>query len=176
MYYPVYKKRNNKHKVNNLVALPRESVSSSLDSFIVFMRGCQTTASIMISWRNTYIKVKVITINQYSTLLPGVPMESAHMRISQRSWRSYLATTRLGDEYYYEEYVYVVNRYTRYLQPNAQRSNKENFRIGQGNQGRNYDNYNREGEYVWDGNYNCDNINQGNYCYMNDGSIPHKIG
>ena len=43
------------------------------------------------------------------------------------------------------------------FRPSAQGSNKENWRQGQGNQGRNYGNYNREGHYVRDGNYNRDN-------------------
>ena len=48
-------------------------------------------------------------------------------------------------------------------------SNLDNWRQGQGNQGRNYGNYNREGHYVRDGNYNCDNnFNWGNYANRND--------
>ena len=43
------------------------------------------------------------------------------------------------------------------FRPCAQGSNQENWRQGQGNQGRNYGNYNREGHYVRDGNYNRDN-------------------
>ena len=38
-YYPVSKKLNNKYRVNNFVALPGESVSSSWDRFTSFMRS-----------------------------------------------------------------------------------------------------------------------------------------
>ena len=38
-YYPVYKKLNNKEKVNNFVALPGESVSNSWDRFTPFLRS-----------------------------------------------------------------------------------------------------------------------------------------
>ena len=34
------------------------------------------------------------------------------------------------------------------FQPNSQGSNQENWRQGQGNQGLNYGNYNREGQYI----------------------------
>ena len=57
---------------------------------------------------------------------------------------------------------------------NSQGSNQENWRQGQGNQGRNYGNYNRESHYVPDGNYNCDNnFNWGNYGNRNDRSGPY---
>ncbi|WMV33483.1 hypothetical protein MTR67_026868 [Solanum verrucosum] len=38
-YYPVSKKLNHKDRVNNFVALPRESVSSSWDRFTAFVRS-----------------------------------------------------------------------------------------------------------------------------------------
>ena len=38
-YYPISKKLNHKDKVNNFVALPRESVSSSWDRFTSFFRS-----------------------------------------------------------------------------------------------------------------------------------------
>ena len=38
-YYPVSKKLNHKDRVNNFVTLPRESVSSSWDRFISFLRS-----------------------------------------------------------------------------------------------------------------------------------------
>ena len=38
-YYPVSKKLNHKDRVNNFVALPRESVSSSWDRFTSFLRS-----------------------------------------------------------------------------------------------------------------------------------------
>ena len=41
------------------------------------------------------------------------------------------------DDYYYEEDSYIVNEQTRGFRPNAEGSNKENWRQGQGNQGRN---------------------------------------
>ena len=60
--------------------------------------------------------------------------------------------------------TYVVNEQIGGLRPNTQGSNQENWSQGQGNQGQNYGNYNREGHYVRYGNYNCDNnFNQDNY-------------
>ena len=62
------------------------------------------------------------------------------------------------------------------FQPSAQGSNQENWRQGQGNQGRNYGNYNREGHYVQDGNYNRDNnFNRGNYGNKNDRNGPYVL-
>uniref|UniRef100_M1DTI4 Integrase core domain containing protein n=1 Tax=Solanum tuberosum TaxID=4113 RepID=M1DTI4_SOLTU len=53
-------------------------------------------------------------------------------------------------------------------------SNTENWRHGQGNQGRNYGNYNREGQYVLDGNLNRDNnYNRNNYGNRNDRVGPY---
>ena len=49
------------------------------------------------------------------------------------------------DECYYEEDFYAVNEQMGGFRPSAQGSNQENW---QGNQGRNYGNYNREGHYV----------------------------
>ena len=67
------------------------------------------------------------------------------------------------DEYYYEEDSYSVNNQTGGFQPKSQGSNQENWHQGQENQGRNYDNCNREGHYVRDGNYNRNNnFNRGN--------------
>ena len=54
------------------------------------------------------------------------------------------------DEFYYEEEYYAVNENTGGFRPNAQVSNQENCHQGQGNQGRNYRNYNRDGHYVRD--------------------------
>ena len=49
------------------------------------------------------------------------------------------------------------------LWPNTQGSNQENWYQGQGNQGRNYGNYNREGQYVLDWNNSRYNkFNKGN--------------
>ena len=61
-----------------------------------------------------------------------------------------------NDECYYEEDSYAVSEQMGGFRPSAQGSNQENWRQGQGNQGRNYGNYNREGHYVRDGNYNRD--------------------
>ena len=77
------------------------------------------------------------------------------------------------DEFYYEEDFYAVHEQMRGFRPNAQDSNKENWRQGQGNQVQNYGNYNRGGHYVRDGNYNRENnFNQGNYGNSNDQSGP----
>ena len=54
----------------------------------------------------------------------------------------------LNDECYYDEVSYAVNEQTRGFRPSAQGSNPDNWRQSQGNQGRNYSNYNREGHYV----------------------------
>ena len=60
------------------------------------------------------------------------------------------------------------------FRPSSQGSNKDNWRQGQGNQCRNYGNYNREGHYVRDGNYNRENnFNRGNYGNRNDRNGPH---
>ena len=74
-----------------------------------------------------------------------------------------------NDKCYYAEDSYAVNEQTRDFRPSAQGSNKDNWRHGQGNQGRIYGNYKREGHYVRDGNYNRDNnFNRGNYGNRND--------
>ena len=79
-----------------------------------------------------------------------------------------------NDEYYYEEDSYAVNEQTRGFRLSAQGSNQENWRQGQGNQGRNYGNYNHEGHYVRDGNYNRNtNFNRGNYGNRNDSNGPY---
>ena len=55
-------------------------------------------------------------------------------------------------------------------------SNQENWRQGQGNQGRNYGNYNREAHDVRDGNYNRDNnFNRGNYGNRNDRNSMARV-
>ena len=54
------------------------------------------------------------------------------------------------------------------FRPSAQGSNQDNWRQGQGNQGWNYGNYNRECQYVRDGKYNWNN-----YCNMNDRGGPY---
>ena len=68
-----------------------------------------------------------------------------------------------NDECYYEEDSYAVNKQMGHFRPSSQGSNQENWRQGQGNQGRIYGNYNPEGHYVRYGNYNRDkNFNRGN--------------
>ena len=79
-----------------------------------------------------------------------------------------------NDECYYEENYHAVNEQTVVFQPSTPGSNKENLLQGQGNQGRIYGNYNREGHYVRDGNYNRDNnFNKGNYGNKNDRNGPY---
>ena len=69
---------------------------------------------------------------------------------------------------------YAVNEQTGGFRPSAQGPNQDNWCQGQGNQGRNYGNYNREGHYVRDGNYNRDNnFNKGNYGNRNDRNGPY---
>ena len=53
-------------------------------------------------------------------------------------------------KYYYEDESYVMNDQTVGFRPNAQGSNQENWRQGQGNQGWDYGNYNRERHFVKD--------------------------
>ena len=79
-----------------------------------------------------------------------------------------------NDECYYAEDTYAVNEQTGGSRPSSQGSNKDNWRQGQGNQGRIYGNYNCEGHYVRDGNYYCDNnFNRGNYGNRNDRIGPY---
>ena len=59
---------------------------------------------------------------------------------------------------------------------NAQGSNQENQRPGQGNQGQNNGNSFFEVNYVRYGNYNSNkNFNQGNYVNNNDRSWPYAL-
>ena len=79
-----------------------------------------------------------------------------------------------NDECYYAEDTYAVNEQTGGFRPSTQGLIQDNWHQGQGNQGRNYGNYNREGHYVRDGNYNLDNnFNRGNYANRNDRSWPY---
>ena len=81
-----------------------------------------------------------------------------------------------NDECYYEENSYAVNEQTGGFRPSAQDSNQKNCYQGQGNQGRIYGNYNREGHYARDGNYIRDNnFNRGNYGNRNDRMGPMSL-
>ena len=53
-----------------------------------------------------------------------------------------------NDECYYAEDSYAVNEQTGGFRPSAQGSNQDNWRQGQGNQGRIYGNYYPEGHYA----------------------------
>ena len=60
------------------------------------------------------------------------------------------------------------------FRPSAQGSNQDNWLQGQGNQGRNYGNYSREGHYVRDGSYNRNkNFYSGNNGNRNDRNGPY---
>ena len=60
------------------------------------------------------------------------------------------------------------------FRPSSQGLNQDNWRQGQGNQGRIYGIYNLEGNYVQDGNYNRDNnFSRGNYNNRNDRNGPY---
>ena len=77
-------------------------------------------------------------------------------------------------ECYYAEDSYAVNEQMGGFRPSAQVFNQDNWRQGQGNQGRIYGKSNRKGHYVQDGNYNRDNnFNSGNYGNRNDRFGPY---
>ena len=61
---------------------------------------------------------------------------------------NYLSKPLCNDECYYAEDSYAVNEQTRGFQPSVQGSNRDNGLQGQGNQGRIYGIYNRQGHYV----------------------------
>ena len=82
---------------------------------------------------------------------------------------NYLKKPPSNDQCYYAEDSYAVNEQTGGFRPSDQDLNQDNWRQGQGNQGRNYGNCNREGHYVRYGNYNRDNnFNRVNYANRND--------
>ena len=67
-YYPVSKKLNHKDRVNNFVALPGESVSSSWDRFTSFLRSVPNYRIDDESLKNTSIGDRMITIKRCWTL------------------------------------------------------------------------------------------------------------
>ena len=67
-YYPVSKKLNHKDRVNNIVALQGESVSSSWNRFTSFWRSVPNHCIDDESLKNTYIGDRVIIIKRYWTL------------------------------------------------------------------------------------------------------------
>ena len=78
-YYPVSKKLNHKDKVNNFVALPGESVSSSWDRFTSFLRIVPNHHIDDESLKNTSIRDRIITIKRCWTLLQVDLMENGLM-------------------------------------------------------------------------------------------------
>uniref|UniRef100_M1DV40 Integrase core domain containing protein n=1 Tax=Solanum tuberosum TaxID=4113 RepID=M1DV40_SOLTU len=87
---------------------------------------------------------------------------------------NYQTKTLPADEYIYEEDANLANDRTGGFRTNAQGSNLDNWRQGQGNQGGNYGNYNCERSYVCNGNCNCDNnYNKNGYGSMNEKSGPY---
>ena len=67
-YYPVSKKLNHKDKVNNFVALPGESVSSSWDRFTSFLRSVPNHHIDDESLKEYFYWDRMITIKQCWTL------------------------------------------------------------------------------------------------------------
>ncbi|XP_069148170.1 uncharacterized protein [Solanum lycopersicum] len=198
-YYRVSKKLNHKDRVNNFVALPGESVSSSWDRFTSFLRSVANHRIDDESLKENFYRGKD---DNNKAVLDAIAVQSVHnpstdeIREEMAQMRTELwlvlkhvtggaekinAVNYLdkpppsNDECYYAEDTYAVNEQMRGgFRPSAQGSNQDNWRQGQGNQGRNYGNYNSECHYVRDGNYNRDNnFNRGNYANRNDRNGPY---
>nr|ABI34335.1 Integrase core domain containing protein [Solanum demissum] len=208
-YFPVSKKLNHKDKLNNFVALPGESVSSSWDRFTTFIRGVpnhriddESLNEYHYISQDDNSKVVLDTINGSSygectfeqiaeelekisrnnkasstrksdeehvcngiytnQFADDIPEEMAQMRtelglvlkhVNGGSEKvnvvNYLTKNPPPvEECYYEEDTYAANYQKGCFRANAKGSNLDQWRQGQGNQGRNYGNYNQAGHYV----------------------------
>ena len=78
-YYQVFKKLNHKDRVENFVALPGESVSSSWDRFTAYMRGVPKHCIDDESLKEFFCRDKMIIIRQCLILLRVVLPVSVHM-------------------------------------------------------------------------------------------------
>ena len=94
-YYEVSKKLNHKDKVNNFVALPGESVSSSWDRFTTFVRVVLNHRIEDESLKEYFIEVKMTTTKKCLILLWVNPMGNAHMKRLYRCWERCLETIKV---------------------------------------------------------------------------------
>ncbi|KAH0678939.1 hypothetical protein KY284_020024 [Solanum tuberosum] len=178
-YYPVSKKLNHKDRVNNFMALPGESDENNkavLDTIAGGSYGECTYAQIVknlekISHNNKAWSTRRSDTGRNTFVVNATNNQSAD-EIREEMAQMRTETPPPVEDCYYEEHAYAVNDQTLGFRPNAQGSNTENWRQVQGNQGRNYRNYNREGQYVRDENFNRDN----NYNRNSYGNKKDRVG